>query len=68
MYGMYISPSGMIEKDHALRLVRLYNQIYTMGLHMNKLRQRLETIVEPNTLSILISIDQLMSFIEKCSR
>ena len=55
----------MIEKDHALRLVRLYNQIYAMGLDMNKFRQVLENIVEPDTLSILVSVKQLMNFIEQ---
>lgn len=55
----------MIQKDHALRLVRLYNQIYAMGLDMNKFRQVLESIVEPDTLSILVSVKQLMRFIEQ---
>ena len=58
----------MIQKDHALRLVRLYNQIYAMGLDMNKFRQVLESIVEPDTLSILVSVKQLMSFIEQYAR
>ena len=58
----------MIEKDHALRLVRLYNQIYAMGLDMNKFRQVLETLVEPDTLSILVRVNQLMNFIEQYAR